>query len=89
MPTERPIPEITIKADDEVAKGRFSNLAQVGSTSDAFSLDFAFMHGRSGWLLARILMSPEHAKRFHRVLGETLARHEEAFGAIGEAPELQ
>lgn len=86
---DRPLPELTIKADDEVAKGRFSNLVQVGSTSDTVALDFAFMHGRAGWLLARILMSPQHAKRFHRVLGETLARHEEAFGPIDEAPELQ
>ncbi len=88
--TDRHAPtELTIKADDEVAKGRFSNLAQVGSTTDVFSLDFAFVHGRTGWLLSRILMSPTHAKRFHRVLGETLARHEEAFGAIDEGPELQ
>lgn len=84
-----PQPEITIKADDDVAKGRFSNLAQVGSTMDAFAIDFAFVHGRTGWLLARILMSPVHAKRFHRVLGDTLARHEDAFGPIDEGPALQ
>jgi hypothetical protein len=48
-----------------VAKGRFSNMAQVGSNLDAFVLDFAFVQGRAGWLLARILLSPQHAKRFH------------------------
>lgn len=83
------VPSFTIKADDEVAKGRFSNLAQVGSTHEAFVLDFAFIQGPAGWLLSRILMSPAHAKRFHSVLGETLARHEERFGTIDPGPTLQ
>ena len=80
-PTGNP-PDITIKAEDEVAKGRFCNLAQVGSSVDSFVLDFAFVQGRAGWLLARILMSPQHAKRFHMALGETLGRFEERFGPI-------
>ena len=82
-------PDITIKAEDEVAKGRFSNLAQVGSSVDSFVIDFAFVQGRAGWLLARMLMSPQHAKRFHQALGETLARYEERFGAIDSGPTIQ
>lgn len=82
-------PDITIKAEDEVAKGRFSNLAQVGSSVDSFVLDFAFVQGRAGWLLSRLLMSPQHAKRFHQALGETIARYEERFGTIDSGPTLQ
>ncbi len=82
-------PAFTIKVDDEVAKGRFANLAQVASTNDAFMVDFAFVQGNAGWLLARMLLSPQHAKRFHAVLGETLARHEEAYGPIDLGPPLQ
>ena len=82
-------PEINLKADDEIAKGRFSNMAQVGSNLDAFVLDFAFVQGRVGWLLARVLLSPQHAKRFHAALGETLARHEERYGIIETGPTLQ
>ncbi len=89
-PTQPPrTPQLTIKSDDNVAKGRFSNLAQVGSSHDAFVLDFAFVQGPAGWLLARILLSPSHAKRFHAVLGDTLARHEERFGTIDPGPTLQ
>jgi hypothetical protein len=84
-----PPPSFTIKAEDDVAKGRFANVAQVGSAHDAFVLDFAFAQGAAGWLLARILMSPSHAKRFHAVLGETLARYEERFGRIDPGPTLQ
>jgi hypothetical protein len=82
-------PQLTIKADDQVAMGRFSNIAQVGSTHDSFVLDFAFAQGQAGWLLARVILSPAHAKRFHQVLGETIARHEERFGTIESGPVLQ
>jgi hypothetical protein len=88
-PPGAPLPDITIKAEDDVAKGRFSNLAQVGSSFDSFVLDFAFVQGRAGWLLARILLSPAHAKRFHAALGETLAHHEARFGPIETPPTLQ
>ena len=87
-PSQKP-PTLAIKADDDTAKGRFANLAQVGSTPDAFVLDFAFIQGQAGWLLSRILVSPGHAKRFHAVLGDTLARHEERFGSIDPGPMLQ
>ncbi len=80
---------LVIKADDEVAKGRFSNLAQVASSHDAFVLDFAFVQGKQGWLLARMLMSPQHAKRFSMALAETIAKHEARFGEIDSGPTLQ
>lgn len=82
-------PPLRLKADDDVAKGRFANLAQVGSSHDAFVLDFAFVQGRDGWLLSRMMLSPSHAKRFQRVLAEAVARHEERFGPIEPTPTLQ
>jgi len=80
---------LVIKADDDVAKGRFANLAQVASSPDSFVLDFAFVQGKSGWLLSRILMSPQHAKRFNMALAETIAKHEARFGKINSGPTLQ
>lgn len=80
---------LIIKADDNIAKGRFTNLAQVASTQDAFVLDFAFVQGKTGWLLARLLLSPQHVKRFSAVLNETIKKHEERFGAIESGPTLQ
>ena len=80
---------LVIKAEDEIAKGRFSNLAQVASSQDAFVLDFAFLQGKAGWLLARILMSPQHAKRFNMALAETIAKYESHFGKIDSGPTLQ
>ncbi len=89
MDPKPPMPPYTIKADDETAKGRFSNLAHVGSTHDSFVIDFAFVQGATGWLLARLLVSPQHAKRFHAVLGETIAQHEERYGPIDPGPMFQ
>jgi len=81
--------QLVIKADDDVAKGRFANLAQVGSTADAFVIDFCFVQGNTGWLLSRMLMSPQHAKRFNMALAETIAKHEARFGEIDSGPTLQ
>lgn len=80
---------LVIKAEDDVAKGRFSNMAQVTSSQDSVVLDFAFIQGHSGWLLSRVLMSPQHAKRFNMALTETLAKHEARFGKIENGPTLQ
>jgi hypothetical protein len=80
---------LVIKADDTVAMGRFSNLAQVASSQDSFVIDFAFVQGKTGWLLSRILMSPLHAKRFSLALAETIAKHEAHFGKIESGPTLQ
>lgn len=87
-PRKSPEPQLRIKMDDDLAKGRFANLAQVGSSHDSFVLDFAFVQGNAGWLLSRLVLSPAHAKRFHRVLGEAIARHEERYGPIEAAPTL-
>lgn len=80
---------LVIKADDHIAMGRFSNFAQVGSTQDAFVLDFAFVQGKTGWMLSRMVLSPQHAKRFHDALAETIAKYEERYGAIEPVPQLQ
>jgi len=80
---------LVIKADDSIAMGRFSNLAQVTSGPDSFALDFAFVQGKAGWLLSRVLMSPQHAKRFSLALAETIAKYEAHFGRIDVGPTLQ
>jgi hypothetical protein len=81
--------KLLIKADDQIAMGRFSNFAQVGSTQDAFILDFAFVQGKTGWMLSRVVLSPQHARRFHDALAETIAKYEERYGPIEPAPRLQ
>lgn len=80
---------VVIKADDDVSKGRFANVTHVGSNPESFVFDFAFVQGKQGWLLSRILMSPQHAKRFQVALAETIAKHETHHGEIALGPTLQ
>jgi hypothetical protein len=80
---------VVIKADDEIAKGRFANVTHVGSNLESFVFDFAFVQGKQGFLLSRVLMSPQHAKRFQAALSETIAKHEAHHGEIPMGPTLQ
>lgn len=80
---------VVIKADDDISKGRFANVTHVGSNPESFVFDFAFVQGKQGYLLARVLMSPQHAKRFQAPLSETIANHEAHHGDIQLGPTIQ
>ena len=77
-----PQPHITIKADDEVAKGRFANYAQIGHQAEQFVIDFAWVQNEIGWLVSRIILTPAHARRLATALQENIAKYEARFGAI-------
>jgi hypothetical protein len=76
--------KIDIKVDEEVARGRYSNVAAVRHTREEFIFDFAFVFpdGPMGRLLSRLILSPAHAKRFMEALQANIKRYEENFGAI-------
>ena len=80
---------VVIKAEDAISKGRFANVTHVGSNPESFVCDFAFVQGKQGWVLSRVLMSPQHAKRFQQALTETIAKHEAHHGEIVLGPTLQ
>ncbi|PYU82682.1 MAG: hypothetical protein DMG51_13470 [Acidobacteria bacterium] len=48
---------------------------------------YIFPNGAQGKLLNSMILSPGHAKRIWRALGENLARYETQFGTIKESPE--
>jgi hypothetical protein len=82
-----PAAELSIKIDDEELKGRYSNLLRITHTREEFILDFINVVPPQGIVTARIVTSPGHLKRILQALGSNLARYEEAFGPIQEAPE--
>ena len=86
MAEQRPT-EVNIKIADEELKGRYSNLLRITHTREEFILDFINLVPPQGVVTARIVTSPGHMKRTVRALAATLARYEEAHGAIEEAPE--
>ena len=78
---------IPIEVSNEVAGGKYSNLAMIAHNENEFVMDFIFVHPPKGTLNARVIMSPSHAKRFLRALNENIAIYEKAAGPIKEAPE--
>lgn len=76
--------KIDIKADEQVAAGHYANLAAIRHTREEFLFDFAFLFPDAplGKLLARVILSPAHAKRFLEALEANVKRYEEAHGPI-------
>jgi hypothetical protein len=76
--------KIDIKVDEQTAVGQYSNLAAIRHSREEFIFDFAFIFpdGPMGKLVARLIVSPAHAKRFAEALQENLKRYEDLFGPI-------
>jgi hypothetical protein len=78
---------IELKISDEELKGRYSNLLRITHTREEFILDFLNVVPPIGIVTARLITSPGHMKRILQALAANVARYEEAFGAIQEAPD--
>jgi len=84
--TERAETNLEIKIDDAELKGRYSNLLRITHTREEFILDFIQLVPPQGVVTARVVTSPGHLKRIVRALAANLARYEEVFGTLVEAP---
>ncbi len=78
--------QIQIKAKDNDLKGAYSNFMIVSHTKEEFCLDFVNLL-QPPMLAARVIMSPAHAKRVIKALGENMKRYEEQFGEVEAAKE--
>lgn len=77
---------IKIQADDETARGVYSNSALVNINENEVTLDFVYIPPQStkGHLRSRVVLTPRQAKQMVRVLGESVQRYERRFGTIPE-----
>ncbi len=75
---------IQIQLDEDVAQGMYTNMAVVQHSSSEFIFDFIFITpGKpQAKVRSRIIMAPEHAKRFFNVLRENIGHYEKRFGEI-------
>lgn len=76
--------EINIELPEEVAQGCYSNLAVITHSSSEFIYDFIRMMPGipKAKVQNRIIMTPEHAKRFFNALQENIRKYEATFGTI-------
>src|ERR1700719_4603210 len=81
--------QMQIKADEKELQGLYSNLMMIHHNVEEFTLNFVYIfpNGTQGKLLSSVIVSPGHAKRVWRALGENIARFEAAYGPIKEGPE--
>ncbi|MEX0780716.1 MAG: DUF3467 domain-containing protein [Balneolales bacterium] len=75
---------IEIELTKEEASGTYSNLVMITHSASEFILDFiAVMPGLpKAKVQKRMIITPEHAKRFSNALQENLKRYEELHGKI-------
>jgi Protein of unknown function (DUF3467) len=81
--------QMQIKADEKELQGLYSNLMMIHHNIEEFTLNFIYIfpNGTQGKLLSSVIVSPGHAKRIWRALGENISRYETQFGPIKDLPE--
>jgi hypothetical protein len=90
MDEQRPVQgQVQIKADEKELQGQYCNLVMIHHNLEEFTLNFIYIfpNGQQGKLMNSTIVSPGHAKRIWRALGENLSRYEAQFGTIKEAPD--
>lgn len=82
--------QINIELSEEVAEGVYSNLAMVAHSNTEFVLDFIrLMPGvPKAKVKARIIVTPEHAKRLLNALNDNIQKYENSFGSIKQSEEV-
>ncbi len=76
--------QINIELDEKVAEGIYSNLAIINHSVSEFVVDFvSIMPGTpKSKVKSRIILTPQHAKRLLKALGENVHRFEKSHGEI-------
>lgn len=76
--------QINIELDESVAQGIYSNLAIINHSASEFVVDFvSIMPGvPKSKVKSRIILTPQHAKRFLKALNDNVRRFESAHGEI-------
>jgi hypothetical protein len=76
--------QLNIAIDENVADGVYSNLAIINHSTSEFIVDFiTVMPGApKARVKSRVILTPEHAKRFQKALAENIHRFENVNGTI-------
>jgi hypothetical protein len=83
--------QLNIEISEEVAEGNYANLAIITHSHAEFVIDFVnVMPGTpKSKVKSRIILTPQHAKRFMKALNENIEKFETANGAIKDLEEMQ
>jgi hypothetical protein len=84
---KNPLNQINIEISDEVGEGIYSNLAVITHSPAEFIVDFVKMMPGvpKAKVKARIILTPQHAKRLYKALKENVAKYEAVHGEIKDS----
>ncbi|MBI95400.1 MAG: hypothetical protein CMB94_03645 [Flammeovirgaceae bacterium] len=82
--------QINIELSDEISKGKYANLAMIAHSSSEFVIDFIqLMPGvPKAKVNSRIIITPEHAKKFSIALSDNISKYEQKYEDIKDFNEL-
>jgi hypothetical protein len=83
--------QLNIELSDDIAEGIYSNLAIINHSNAEFVIDFVnIMAGvNKAKVKSRIVLTPQHAKRLLRALGENIKKFESVNGIIKDGEPVQ
>jgi hypothetical protein len=83
--------QLNIEITEEIAEGQYANLAIITHSHAEFVIDFVnVMPGTpKSKVKSRIIMTPQHAKRFMKAMAENIARFEAAHGDIQDLEQVE
>jgi hypothetical protein len=78
--------QLNIELPEEVAEGIYSNLAIISHSNSEFVVDFIRMvpNVPKAKVKARVILTPQHAKRLLRAMADNIKKFEAQFGIIDE-----
>ncbi|HUQ67681.1 MAG TPA: DUF3467 domain-containing protein [Flavitalea sp.] len=87
----QPPTQLNIEISEEVAEGNYSNLAIITHSHAEFVIDFVnVMPGTpKSKVKSRVILTPQHAKRFMKALTEYVSRFEQLNGKIQDLEDVQ
>ena len=92
MSDQQPVAnQLNIEISEEVAEGTYANLAIITHSHAEFVIDFVnVMPGTpKSRVKSRIILTPQHAKRFMKAITENIQKYESVNGAIKDLEEIQ
>jgi len=83
--------QLNIEISEEVAEGTYANLAIITHSHAEFVIDFVnVMPGTpKSKVKSRIILTPQHAKRFMKAMMENIHKYESLNGPIKDLEEIQ
>ena len=83
--------QLNIEISEEVSEGNYANLAIITHSHAEFVIDFVnVMPGTpKSKVKSRIILTPQHAKRFMKAITENVGKYEAVNGTIKDLEEVQ